>query len=194
MVGNISSDVGILTKLIMTYVQFCRYGYHVLIVLIFIGMGYWLVKKRKLVSLNDMKHIVFLFILLNLNILSFFEVAYYSPIAGRMLVCVDSIIFCIIVKFIIIYNEVNSFKVLYKIKLKYFYLLLSLLVILVTYAYYNVHLFILNKQMDISRGVVDSKKFVEYKSNFIFNYIVYFDNERTFTTDFVSLYSKVKIN
>jgi hypothetical protein len=197
----------IITKFLMTYVQFFRYGYHVVIGVILFYVSIWTYKNRKIIPQGTLEYISFLLILLNIHILSFVGIAYYSPIAGRMLLLMDSIIFILLYKFFCI-----RFQLLYIVRpsikplngatrvIKYCFFGFS--IILFTYislSYYKLHQFILQREyfIDIKyNSNHNDTNFVlpQLDLNMILKYPVYFDTMRTHDKEFINLYLKTKLN
>ncbi len=191
---NIPSHINIFYKFLMTYVQFFRYGYHAILAIVILYIGYWSYKNKNKIAQNNLMHLMFLIILLNLHLLSFVEIAYYSPIAGRMLIFMDTIIFCLIYKFILIICEINNINIVNSSKVFKHYMSGGLLILLltVTAAYYNLHQFIkMQQQLVISNlmGSYDDSTTHPYNDNAIFGYIVYYDNMRTYKIDFIKFYT-----
>lgn len=130
----------IFTKILMTYDRFFRYGYHIIAAVIILGFVIYCYKNKHKYKLADVIFITFLIILLNIHILSFFEIAYYSPIAGRMNIFIDAIIYLIIAKFIII--TVLPIKYTNMRRITIFWIVITTIVVAwTTYAFINVHNF-----------------------------------------------------
>ena len=171
-----------ITKIFMTYIQFFRYGYHVLIAIVLMWIGVWTYKRRKILPRSFVILITFLMVLLNLNILSFVEVAYYSPIAGRMLIFIDSIIFLILFRFFYLklQPKVQSAGAQNIKKWKYlFYGFSVLLFVYISFAYLSLYQFDVQRSSLIVKNKNAGNKDIivpAYCKNKILKYPVYFDD------------------
>lgn len=178
--NNHIPQYNLLIKLFMTYVQFFRYGYHIAFGVILLWIAIWTYKYRKTLPQNLLISLTFLLILLNIHILSFVEVAYYSPISGRMLIFIDSIIFLIFFKFF-------EYK-LANVNLKYyhycFYAFSLIIIIYVSFAYYELHKFNVMREQLIAKRVQNDLTLPKYEVNFLLKYPIYFDDITTDKNDF----------
>lgn len=162
----------ILSKFLMTYVQFFRYGYHIVFAFFLVWIGIWTYKSRKILPHNLVIVLTFLFILLNVHILSFVGVAYYSPISGRMLLLMDSIIFFIFLKFF-------QYK-LKPINIKnynfLFYSVCLMLIIYISIAYLKLNKFNMKREQIIQNNTEKNLSLPIYCANILLKYPVYFDD------------------
>jgi len=189
-----AAHYGYLYKIFMTYVQFFRYGYHVIFALVIVYVIVWLLRNRQKIIRHDYIMLNFLILLLNLQILSFVEVAYYSPIAGRMLIFIDTTLFLILYKFLQIRYHPNN--LISKVSLGKYYLphaLLLVVCVVLTTSYYQFHQFIIKRQSMVTAAVneISHQPLADdYKAslNPLVRYIVYFDTMRTSDYDFTHLY------
>lgn len=190
------NDFSIITKFLMTYVRFFRYGYHVGFAVIIVYILYYLYTNKNILPIHYVTKILFLIALLNIHIVSFLEVAYYSPVSGRMLIIEDSIMFLIVYQFALmrIMLRQNTVSKIDKIgiKLKIFAIII---VIFVTYSYCKLHAFILVRQNYIQNNInQENIKLPDYNGNVIEKYIFYFDFGRTPDNSFKRLYLENKMN
>lgn len=167
-----STSYGFLAKIAMTYVRFFRYGYHVLFAFLLIFIGISTYKKRHTMPRELLVSITFLLTLLNLHILSFVEVAYYSAISGRMLILMDSIIFMIFIKYIL--WRTRLFELVLH---NYVWTLGVFLLIYVSFSYYKLHQFIVKQQEQITQNT--QVKLSQLELNRVLRYVIYFDQKRT---------------
>jgi hypothetical protein len=163
---------GILVKFLMTYVQFFRYGYHVAFGFILLWIGIWTYKSRKILPHNLTITLTFLLVLVNIHILSFVGIAYYSPISGRMLLIMDSIIFLTL--FIFFQYKLRQFDFgNYKLL---FYGFGLILIAYVSIAYYQLHQFSLRREQFIANNTQENLTVPKYCPNRLLKYPVYFDD------------------
>src|SRR6185437_7378080 len=163
---------GVLVKFLMTYVQFFRYGYHVAFGVILLWIGIWTYKSCRIIPHNLTITLTLLLILINIHILSFVGIAYYSPISGRMLLIMDSVIFL-------------TFFIFFQYKLRQFdfgnykFLFYGFSLILIAYvsiAYYQLHKFNSMREQFIVNNTQQDLVVPKYCPNKLLKYTVYFDD------------------
>jgi hypothetical protein len=191
--GNIL-HYGILSKVFMTYVQFFRYGYHIVFAFILLWIGISTYRNRKIIPHKLVITLSFLLILLNIHILSFVEVAYFSPISGRMLLIMDSIIFLTFFKFF--HYKLRNFDIE---KYNYFFYNIGLIIIAyVTISYYQLYKFNLKREKILKNNAAANLAVPRNCTNIILKYPVYFDditeNKKDFRNiGFAAFYGKKSI-
>lgn len=132
--ANAIPYTNIFLKFAMTYVRFFRYGYHVVAAVLIFMIGIWVWKRRKQLPASLSRFMFFMLVLLNIHIISFVGVAYYSPISSRMNIFIDLIIFLVFAKFVSYYFSTNNLRFVSKFKV--LYVLLNLVVVIwVSYSY-----------------------------------------------------------
>lgn len=87
-----------ITKLLMTYEKLFVKNRYILLVSLIVLALIWLYRNRLNISNSLIAYFVFLILLLNLDILSFFQVTYFYPISGRMRLFIDLISFVLLFK------------------------------------------------------------------------------------------------
>jgi hypothetical protein len=190
-----------LIKLLMTYKQFFRYGYHVLFAVLIVYIVFWLVRNRHKIVKQDFIMLTFLIVLLNLQIISFIEVAYYSPIAGRMLIFIDTTLFLIVYKFIQLRYRLSGYsQEPIKDKSYLVHFMLIIVCVVLTCGYYQLHQYVKSRQQLIvsaQNKLLDVQlPLLNYNAslNLLVRHIVYFDAMRTSDADFIRLYKLNKLN
>ncbi len=174
-------NTGILLKIAMTYVQFFRYGYHVAFAIIIVFTSVWLYRKHNKLPNDFVQFLTFLFILLNIHILSFVGIAYYAILSGRIILLMDTILYLILAKLILAKFELSVNKQVPKgYRLLLAFIAIGL-VAYVSFAYYNLHQFIKMRQ-----EIIVSKQY--QAENFTKTYFIHLNgiaapNLRTFADE-----------
>ena len=185
-------------QLILSYIfGFFRYGYHILLAFVLIYIAYWVYKNRNTLSKEILIYFTFLLVLLNMYILSFFKIAYFVPIVGRMLIVMDSLIFLIIFKFCAICFANYYKQKIIPVKYKIIFILFALFIFgYITISYYFLHQFIINRQSLInSSSTINSQiKLPGYTASKFFKYPIYFKTSEVPDSSFIQTYLSTKLN
>lgn len=131
-------EPNMLGKLISTYsTLFVKYRYIILFVLVVVCLM-WLYKNKNVMSNKLFAYLIFLIVLVNIDILSFYKVAYFMLIlAGRVRIFIDLIIFIFLVKSFSMILSLKGYA--YKPKLYFYVLLWGLIVIYFGLSYYKIY-------------------------------------------------------